>query len=294
MKRNKQAAGFTLIELLVAVSLLALVSVLGYRGLDGMLRGRDGLDKRTQELAALNETWRWLARDLTHLIPALPATDGVPLMQTSNDDAGNTIVTMAVFNELRDAPDAEQARYRLVTYQIVASGLQRSERPLREATDATEIQTIILAPASRWKLACASGTGCSDQKVMRAVAVADVDAVAAAALVAEAGPCSLALPRRFVMGPLNVAVADSGSVAVLPGTDASKRPCSVASSGMSPPAPSMASAWYTLPPQRSSCKRRRCWTFSSSPRGDLKCGTTASALNLITRPLTKPMWACGS
>ena len=66
MKRNKQAAGFTLIELLVAVSLLALVSVLGYRGLDGMLRGRDGLDKRTQELAALNETWRWLARDLTH------------------------------------------------------------------------------------------------------------------------------------------------------------------------------------------------------------------------------------
>lgn len=153
MKLNKQAAGFTLIELLVAVSLLALVSVLGYRGLDGMLRGRDGLDKRTQELAALNETWRWLARDLTHLIPALPATDGVPLMQTSNDDAGNTIVTMAVFNELRDAPDAEQARYRLVTYQIVASGLQRSERPLREATDATEIQTIILAPASRWKLA---------------------------------------------------------------------------------------------------------------------------------------------
>ena len=38
-----RARGFTLIELLVAISVLAIVAVLGWRGLDGIVRARVAL-----------------------------------------------------------------------------------------------------------------------------------------------------------------------------------------------------------------------------------------------------------
>jgi general secretion pathway protein J len=37
-KRMGERGGFTLVELLVAISILAIVAVLGWRGLDGIIR----------------------------------------------------------------------------------------------------------------------------------------------------------------------------------------------------------------------------------------------------------------
>ena len=51
--RAKAAAGFTLIELLVGLSILALLSVMSWRGLDGMLRSQERLRERGQSLASL-------------------------------------------------------------------------------------------------------------------------------------------------------------------------------------------------------------------------------------------------
>lgn len=47
------AQGFTLIEVLVGLTLLALVSVMSWRGLDGMLRTQERLRERGQALASL-------------------------------------------------------------------------------------------------------------------------------------------------------------------------------------------------------------------------------------------------
>lgn len=155
-----RVSGFTLVELLVAISLLALVSVLGYRGLDSMLRGREGLDKRSAELAALNETWRWLARDLNHLVPSLPATVGVPRLQAATDEHGNAVLSLAVHAEPALVSSLESERYQLVTYRIAASGLERTARSLLSAQDdALNRQVISLAPASRWRVASWSPVG---------------------------------------------------------------------------------------------------------------------------------------
>lgn len=152
--------GFTLVELLVAISLLALVSVLGYRGLDSMLRGREGLDKRSAELAALNETWRWLVRDLSQLVPNLPATVGVARLQATIDEHGNSVLNLAVHAEAGLVSSPESERYQLVTYRIVASGLERTTRSLLSAEDqAQNRQVITLAPASRWRVASWSPAG---------------------------------------------------------------------------------------------------------------------------------------
>jgi general secretion pathway protein J len=51
--RANTAAGLTLIELLVGLSMLALLSVMSWRGLDGMLRSQERLRERGQALASL-------------------------------------------------------------------------------------------------------------------------------------------------------------------------------------------------------------------------------------------------
>ena len=45
--------GFTLVELMVALGVLALIALLGWRGLDGLLRTREAVDGRMREVAQL-------------------------------------------------------------------------------------------------------------------------------------------------------------------------------------------------------------------------------------------------
>ena len=45
--------GFTLVELLVALFALALLAVLGWRGLDGMVRAQSQLQARADQVLAL-------------------------------------------------------------------------------------------------------------------------------------------------------------------------------------------------------------------------------------------------
>lgn len=46
-------AGFTLIEVLVAITVMALMSLMAWRGLDGMLRSQSGLQSRANEVRTL-------------------------------------------------------------------------------------------------------------------------------------------------------------------------------------------------------------------------------------------------
>lgn len=89
--------GFTLVEVLVAIAVMALMALMSWRGIDGMLRTQTGLQARADELRTLqaslaqwqtdlnqlaeqNNTpsWDWDGKvlRLTRLAPA-PANDGV-------------------------------------------------------------------------------------------------------------------------------------------------------------------------------------------------------------------------
>lgn len=69
-----RARGMTLIELLVAVSVLAVVAVLGWRGLDGIVRARVALNADLEQTRGLQLAFAQLQNDAEHIV----ATTSVP------------------------------------------------------------------------------------------------------------------------------------------------------------------------------------------------------------------------
>ena len=94
---RRQTKGFTLVEVLVAIAVMALMALMSWRGIDGMLRTQSGLQTRADELRTLQAalaqwqtdlsqladlshtpSWDWDGKvlRLTRLAPA-PSQDGV-------------------------------------------------------------------------------------------------------------------------------------------------------------------------------------------------------------------------
>lgn len=70
-RRGAQAGarrrGFTLIELLVAISVLAIVAVLGWRGLDGIVRSRQQLTAQLEQTRTIQLAFAQMQSDADHL-----------------------------------------------------------------------------------------------------------------------------------------------------------------------------------------------------------------------------------
>lgn len=67
MRRARGAGGFTLIELLVAITVLAIVAVLGWRGLDSILRSRAVLTQQMEHTRGIQLAFAQLQNDLEQL-----------------------------------------------------------------------------------------------------------------------------------------------------------------------------------------------------------------------------------
>jgi general secretion pathway protein J len=69
MTRARRSRGFTLIELLVAITVLAIVAVLGWRGLDSILRSRVALTAQMEHTRGIQLAFAQLQNDLEQLAP---------------------------------------------------------------------------------------------------------------------------------------------------------------------------------------------------------------------------------
>lgn len=71
--RSSRVRGFTLLELLVASALLAVLSVLSWRGMDSILGTRDRIVAASDDLRALSAAFAQVEQDLraTRLVPSL-------------------------------------------------------------------------------------------------------------------------------------------------------------------------------------------------------------------------------
>lgn len=113
----QRARGFTLIELLVAISILAMVAVLGWRGLDGIVRARVALTDQMEMTRGMQLAFAQLQSDCEHAADAGLLGRRPYLLQAEN----RITLVRTVFNE------NEPARLQVIAYRLVDGRLNRRE-----------------------------------------------------------------------------------------------------------------------------------------------------------------------
>jgi general secretion pathway protein J len=109
--------GFTLVELLVAISILAIVAVLGWRGLDSIMRARSSLTTQMEVTRGMQLAFAQLQSDCEH-ITRPDVLNGRPYLLIGND---RITMVREVFME------NQPSRLQVVAYRIVNGILVRRE-----------------------------------------------------------------------------------------------------------------------------------------------------------------------
>jgi len=116
-KRPLRQQGLTLIELLVAITVLAFVAVLGWRGLDSIVRARIALTDDLEKTRGMQLAFAQLQSDCAHLANSTILPDRVPLTV----DAGRLTLVRTVFT------DNQPSRLQVVSYAVRDGILARRE-----------------------------------------------------------------------------------------------------------------------------------------------------------------------
>ncbi|HEU4621723.1 MAG TPA: prepilin-type N-terminal cleavage/methylation domain-containing protein [Burkholderiaceae bacterium] len=129
--------GFTLIEMLVAISILAIIAVLGWRGLDGIVRARDAVGNEITFQRGLQAAFVQLEADLRQAARDPAAISALP----------GILFTRGEIVVLRQAPTASDGRlrYQLVRYEISNDQLIRRVRNVESPRELD-----VIAAAQEW------------------------------------------------------------------------------------------------------------------------------------------------
>jgi len=95
-RHPRAVRGFTLVEVLVALMVMALLAVMAWQGVDGIVRTRQRSQARLDEVLRMNTVLAQWEKDLDHVqetgaVPAL-AFDGATLRLTRRTDEGVQVV----------------------------------------------------------------------------------------------------------------------------------------------------------------------------------------------------------
>jgi general secretion pathway protein J len=116
---KRRRAGFTLVELLVAIGILAMVAVLGWRGLDGIVRARVALTADMETTRGMQLAFAQMQSDCEHLAGADVMARRATL-QWGPDRL--TLVRKAYVEN-------EPSRLQVVSYRVAGGQLLRRESP---------------------------------------------------------------------------------------------------------------------------------------------------------------------
>jgi general secretion pathway protein J len=118
--------GLTLVELLVAISVLGFVAVLGWRGLDSIVRARIALTSDLEQTRGMQLAFAQLQNDCAHLANASNLPNRIPLAVGQ----GQLTLVRTVF------ADNQPSRLQVISYRVNDGVLTRREsaatRDLRE------------------------------------------------------------------------------------------------------------------------------------------------------------------
>lgn len=130
--RRPRQAGLTLIELLIAITVLAVVAVLGWRGLDSIVRSRIALTADMERTRGVQLTFAQLERDCANIISPEMFPNRPPLVAQQQ----RLLLIRKVFTE------NQPVRLQVVAYRVRNGVLSRREsRPTR---DLNELETAWL------------------------------------------------------------------------------------------------------------------------------------------------------
>jgi general secretion pathway protein J len=124
--RPAKHKGLTLVELLVAISVLGFVAVLGWRGLDSIVRARIALTSDLEQTRGMQLAFAQLQSDCAHLVSPSALPNRVPLAVGQ----GGLALVRTVF------ADNQPSRLQVIAYRVKDGMLTRREsaatRDLRE------------------------------------------------------------------------------------------------------------------------------------------------------------------
>lgn len=116
-RRKARQGGLTLVELLVAISVLAIVAVLGWRGLDGIVRARIGLTESMEQTRGMQLAFAQMQNDCAHV--ATP--DLLDKRVSLAAGQGRLMLVRTVFS------DNQPTRLQVITYRVRDGVLSRRE-----------------------------------------------------------------------------------------------------------------------------------------------------------------------
>ena len=111
------ARGFTLIELLVAITILAIVAVLGWRGLDSIVRARTALTSDMEQTRGMQLAFAQLQSDCAHIASTAAMPNREPVVATQD----RLLLVRTVF------ADDQPTRLQVIVYRLRDGALTRRE-----------------------------------------------------------------------------------------------------------------------------------------------------------------------
>jgi general secretion pathway protein J len=117
-KLSVRQTGLTLVELLVAISVLAFVAVLGWRGLDSIVRARVGLNEDLEHTRGMQLAFAQLQSDASSIVMPSPLPNNRGPIQAGADEL---VMIRNVF------ADNQPSRLQVVSYRVRDGRLLRQQ-----------------------------------------------------------------------------------------------------------------------------------------------------------------------
>ncbi len=158
--RRRRPAGFTLVELLVTITVMAVLTLMSWRGLDGMLRAREQVQLRTDAVITLQTgLMQWMV-DLDNLAETQQVSaldfDGVVVRLTRRDtSAARDAIRVVAWTRRTTETGGQWVRWQSAPFSTrndLLNAWQKARQWGREPQPLDRQQDITLARIDQWQL----------------------------------------------------------------------------------------------------------------------------------------------